>query len=73
MRREFFDARDVTHWHATASAAGRNGVIRPDGGGGHVLWGRQHDLSGRDLYPVAPLDDAGLEEARRLHMTEWDI
>lgn len=73
MRRDFFGARDVAHWHAAASAAGRHGVIRSDGDGGHVLWGRQHDLSGSDLYPVAPLDDAGLKEARRLRMSEWDV
>lgn len=72
MQHNLFDDRDVRHWAAIASAAGRHGVIRGDGDGGHVLWARQHDLAGRDLYPVARLSGSGLSEARRLQMTEWD-
>lgn len=68
-----FTDRDVQRWAATASAAGRHGVVRGDAAGGHVLWGRQHDLAGCEMYPVARLSDRGLSEARRLKMQEWDI
>lgn len=68
-----FDDRDVTHWWATATASDRHGVIRSDRAGGFVLWGRQHDLSGCDLWPVARLSDSGLAKARKLKMSEWDI
>ena len=73
MQDRIFDVSDVVHWHATAEAVGRHGVIRPDGAGGHVLWSRQHDLSGTELFPVARLNDAGLGRARALRMPEWDI
>jgi hypothetical protein len=68
-----FDAQDVTRWWATAEAADRHGVIRRDRAGRFVLWGRQHDLAGCELWPVARLSDAGLAKARELQMSELDI